>query len=60
MFDKGYMVGIEDTVSGGVPKAVRLGIGGITDEDTRNRTMKYLRVVGGYESVRSTTNLTQV
>ena len=45
MFYKGYMKGIEDAISRRVPKAISLGVGSITNKETRKRTMKDFWVV---------------
>ncbi len=45
LFYKGYMEGIEDAVSRWVPKAISLGVGSITNKETRKRTMKDFWVV---------------
>ncbi len=47
MFNKSYVKGIEDTISGRVPKAIGLGIGSMSDEDAREGTVEKFRIVSG-------------
>jgi hypothetical protein len=60
LFDEGDVKGVEDSVSCRVPKAVSLRIGGITDEDTGNRTVKDFGIGCGDKSVSAATDLTEM
>ena len=56
VFNEGNMKGIENTISGTVPKAIGLRIESITNENTRNGVMMEFRVVSGDESKGLTAN----
>lgn len=60
LFDEGDMKGVEDSVSSRVPKVVSLRIGGITDEDTGNRTVKYFGIGCGDKSISVATDLMEM
>jgi hypothetical protein len=59
-FDEGNVKGIENSVSGRIPKAVSLGIRSVTDKEAWNGAIKYFGIMGGNKRERTASNFTEM